>query len=176
MDIALWNQSTQLTDEDGQLIADACDLQMREDVAPAYGLQQPPKVTFYDSLRKEEDLPAYCLVIIFSENLQTTTNLAEALMDPAATINDRDNKGRRFGRVYVGTILANQGTILEGAHSVSAAASHECIEATYDPDAKLWVWSGTQLVAAEVCNQVQEDAYPKHIRGRDVHGLGKVAI
>ena len=47
MDIVLWNQSPdpRFDDSAGQLIADACDLQMREDVAPAYGLQSAPAVT-----------------------------------------------------------------------------------------------------------------------------------
>jgi hypothetical protein len=162
MDIALWNQSEKLTNEDGQRIADACDLQMREDVAPAYGLQ-PPKVSFYRSSDKEEDLPEDCLVIIFSENLDTATQAVAGLVPADATTNTRDNRQRRFGRVYVGTILAKKGKILDGAHSVSAATSHECIEATYDPDAKLWVWSGQKLVAAEICDPVEEDAYEKQV-------------
>jgi hypothetical protein len=170
MDIALWNQSQNLEDPVGQLIADACDLQMREDVAPAYGLDQPPKVTFHDSSRKKEDLPADSLVIVFSENLQSTNALVAGLVVPEATIIDRDNKGRQFGRVYVGVILANKGTILEGAHSVSAATSHECIEYTWDPDATHWIWDpvGKQLVAAEVCDPVEEDAYEKHVGGKAV--------
>jgi hypothetical protein len=165
MDIALWNQSTKLKDEDGQLIADACDLQMREDVGPAYGLEQPPKVSFYDSSHTEADLPADCLVIIFSENLDTTTNLVAPLVGPAATINTRDDKGRRFGRVYVGTIRANGGTFRKGARSVSAATSHECIEYARDPDATQWVWDavGKKLVAVEVCDPVEEDAYNKRV-------------
>jgi hypothetical protein len=45
MDIFLWNQSSRLKDADGLLIAEACDRQMQEDVAPAYGLQSAPAVT-----------------------------------------------------------------------------------------------------------------------------------
>lgn len=174
MDIALWNQAERetLKDEDGQLIADACDLQMREDVAPAYGLQAPPKVSYHDRSLDPDELPPGILVIVFSEDAPTTAGIVAGRVGrpPAeATAVDRDAKNRRFGRVYVRTILDNGGDILKGAHSVAAATSHECVEATYDPDAKLWVWDGgDRLVAAEVCDAVEEDAYEKVIRGRPV--------
>jgi hypothetical protein len=169
MDIALWNQTDRLDDEDGQLIADACDLQMREDVAPAYRLQPPPRISFFPKSSKVEGLPGNSLVIIFSDNVHTTENAVAGQVPPRATILDRDDNGRNYGRVYVETILNDaDGELLTGARSVSAATSHECIESVYDPDARMWVWSGQTLVAAEVCDQVEEDAYTKNLRGRDV--------
>jgi hypothetical protein len=168
MDIALWNQADKLDDEVGQLVADACDLQMREDVAPAYRLQPPPRISFFPKSSKVEGLPGNSLVIIFSEDFPRTEDLVAGQVVAGATILDRDDKGRNYGRVYVKTILDADGKLLTGARSVSAATSHECIESTYDPDAKLWVWSGQKLVAAEVCDMVEEDAYSKHIRGQDV--------
>jgi hypothetical protein len=182
MDIVLWNQSPKLEDSDGQLIAEACDLQMQQDVAPAYGLQPSPRVSFFSSSTKREKLPGNCLVIIFAVDPQRADELAGVMpaaparaarlagVMPEATTRDLDDSGRNFARVYPGTILDNDGTLSTGARSISAATSHECIEATYDKNVAQWVWNenARKLVAAEVCDQVEEDAYPKHVQGQDV--------
>jgi hypothetical protein len=166
MDIVLWNQSAVLEDDLGQLIAEACDLQMHDDVAPAYGLQPPPRVSFFPSAAKLEDLPGDCLVVIFAED-QPGAKAAAGLMAPPDDPTTRvwGNRERNFARVYPGTILKNGGEKIAGARSISAATSHECIEATYDRNVALWVWNerDRQLVAGEVCDQVEEDAYTKRV-------------
>ena len=115
---------------------------MQEDVAPAYGLQPSPRVSFVPRAAKLEDLPGNCLVIIFAEDLNAQKLLRVAgSMNGGPTTRDRDDGGRNFARVYPGTILDNKGTPLAGARSISAATSHECIEATYDRNVALWVWN-----------------------------------
>jgi hypothetical protein len=168
MDIVLWNQSERLEDPDGRLIAEACDLQMQEDVAPAYGWQASPRVSFAPRDAKLEDLPGNRLVIIFAEDPPTAARVAGIMR--LATTRDLADGGRNFARVYPGTILDNGGTILTGARSISASTSHECIEASYDRNVTLWVWneSDRQLVAGEVCDQVEEDAYTKRVGDQDV--------
>jgi len=170
MDIVLWNQSPEkLDDSAGQLIADACDLQMREDVAPAYGLRPSPRVSFLPSAVKREELPGDCLVIIFAKNSDDAVAAAGLQAQPDPTTRDRDERRRNFGRVYPGTILGREGSVLDGARSISAATSHECIEATYDRNVALWVWNENEgkLFACEVCDPVEEDAYTKFVRGKD---------
>ena len=91
-------------------------------------------------------------------------------MTDGPTTRELDDSGRNFARVYPGTIRANKGTILTGPHSISAATSHECIEATYDRNLAWWAWNvrAQKIVAAEVCDPVEEDAYTKNVQGRDV--------
>jgi len=180
MDIVLWNQSARLKDSDGQLIADACDLQMREDYAPAYGLPPPPPhtVSFVPFAAQLEDLPKDRLVIIFAEDTPAAARLAGFMtagpttLDPPALPTTRgwDDSGRNFARVYPGTILDSGGRVSDSARSISAATSHECIEATYDRDLTKWVWNERDkvLVACEVCDQVEADAYPKIVQEREV--------
>ena len=149
----------------GQLIAEACDLQMQEDVAPAYGLQPSPRVSFCPSTAKLEDLPGNCLVIIFAEDppeaaarCRHADRRTDYPRSPRPTTRDWDDSGRNFARVYPGTILDSEGTVLDGARSISAATSHECIEATYDRNLAQWVWNEKDkvLVACEVCDQVED--------------------
>jgi hypothetical protein len=168
MDIVLWNQSPRLEDALGELIAEACDLQMQEDVAPAYSLQPSPRVSFFPGAAKLEDLPENCLVIIFAVDAPDAAAVAGGMR--AATTRDLVDGGRNFARVYPGTILDNGGTELVGARSISAATSHECIEATYDKNVALWAWNENdrKLVACEVCDQVEEDAYTKRVQDQDV--------
>jgi hypothetical protein len=171
MDIVLWNQSSdpRFDDSAGQLIADACDLQMREDVAPAYGLRPSPRVSFLPRAVKREELPGDCLVIIFAKDSDEAEAAAGFMAPPSPTTRDRDTRRRNFARVYPETILDSKGSVLDGARSISAATSHECIEATYDRNVALWVWNerDCQLVAGEVCDPVEEDAYTKFVRGQD---------
>ena len=170
MDIVLWNQSSRLEDSDGQLIADACDLQMQEDVAPAYGLQPSPRVSFLPHTARLEELPENCLVIIFAEDPREAVNAAGYQTPPDRTTRDWDAGGRNFARVYPGTILDNEGKISTGARSISAAAAHEYMEGHHDRNVAQWVWNenARKLVAAEVCDPVEEDAYSKRIGDQDV--------
>jgi hypothetical protein len=181
MDIFLWNKSPGLNDPEGQLIAEACDRQMQEDVAPAYGLQPPPRVSFVPGTVKGEDLPGNCLVIIFADAEPEALAAAAAAAGimtagPAArdvsgaTTRDWDDAGRNFARVYPGIILDNEGTLSTGPHSISAVTSHECIEATYDRNLEWWAWNENdkKVVAAEVCDQVEDDAYTKRVQEQDV--------
>jgi hypothetical protein len=179
MDIVLWNQSPKLEDSDGQLIAEACDLQMQEDVAPAYGWQPSPRVSFRPHTAKLEELPENCLVIIFAEDPPAAAAVAGYQtagpitrdMTALPTTRWRGDRERNFARVYPGTIRDNEGTISSGARSISAATSHECIEARHDRNLALWVWNenGRKLVAGEVCDQVEDDEpYTKRVRDQDV--------
>ena len=170
MDIVLWNQSPRLEDDMGQLIAEACDLQMQEDVAPAYGWQTSPRVSFFPSTARLEELPENCLVIIFTVDPLKSAAVAGFMPPPVPSTRDWDNGGRNFARVYPGTILDNDGTPRIGARSISATTSHECIEGAYDRNVALWVWNENdhRLVAGEVCDQVEEDAYTKRVGDQDV--------
>jgi hypothetical protein len=203
MDIYLWNQSPEdLEDSDGQIIAEACDRQMQEDVAPAYGLQPSPRVSFAPHTVKREDLPENRLVIIFyepppqaevdtdpprppaaaaaaaaagSEDLPAAAAAAAAAAVAGLQVADPTTRtwgrgGRNFARVYPGTILDSGGSVLDGARSISAATSHECIEATYDRNLAWWAWNvrARKVVAAEVCDPVEEDAYPMSVDDKEV--------
>lgn len=182
MDIFLWNQSARLKDSDGQLIADACDRQMQGEVTRAYGLEPPPNVSFVPFAANPAGLPGDCLVIIFAEDPPAAAAAAAARFAGIQTAGppiapsdlpntrDWDNSGRNFARVYPGTILDNGGRVSDGARSISAATSHECIEATYDRNLSKWVWNERDkvLVACEVCDQVEADAYPIAVDDKEV--------
>jgi hypothetical protein len=47
--------------------------------------------------------------------------------------------GTPYARVFVNTILANKGTWLRGANSISCTVSHEACELVGDPTANHWV-------------------------------------
>jgi hypothetical protein len=67
--------------------------------------------------------------------------------------------------VFVNTILANKGTWLRGANSISCTVSHEACELIGDPTANHWVQNlGGALVAQELCDPVESCAYTVRLR------------
>lgn len=69
--------------------------------------------------------------------------------------------GRPYGRVFVAPVLNAGGTMWETKDSVLVSASHEVCEMAVDPTVNRWVFDddGQRMVALEVCDPVESDAY-----------------
>jgi hypothetical protein len=87
----------------------------------------------------------------------------------ACGYHDLGPDGKPYARVFVRTILEHGGTWLRGANAVSTTVSHEICELVGDPTANHWVEknSGT-LIAAELCDPVEANAYTISVGNRNV--------
>lgn len=154
--IAVVNESEDVTDAQVRLIAKACHLQIQKHVAPLYAFEPWP-VRFYT---KEKYAPKDSCVILILED----AGKADAL-----GFHDETPKGRRYGRVFTRFLLDDDGTLHDGAYSVSVILSHECIEAFIDPDINIWAEGESgEMWAYEACDPVQEDAYNMRVDGETI--------
>lgn len=73
---------------------------------------------------------------------------------------DRDPHGIPYGKVFVETILANGGHLVDSANSVSVTLSHELLEMLGDEDVNVWAdGEDGYEYARELCDAVEADAY-----------------
>ena len=166
--IAIVNRSNIVTHEDFEIMVRACDLQLKRDVAPLWGMV-PREVRAFASRSK---LPRHCLPI--------------RIVDDPKDIDDEDSlgwhfeedDGQPFGRVFVNNILAGATTdaarrkrIRHHPLSVSVVLSHEVIEAFIDPDINLWAYDPDAGVfhSYEACDAVQTQTYVVQVPGGRVH-------
>lgn len=148
MAIALVNQSTQVTDSEVADIAEACNLQLQNEVAKAWQIASPLAVTVTPS---EGDYIFY-----FVDEIPEAPG--------ALAYHDVDKNGVPFGRLGVETTL-------KAGESVSGAASHEAVELQCDIYCASWSFSNglNCLVATEACDPVQSETYKVHVAsGADV--------
>jgi hypothetical protein len=74
--------------------------------------------------------------------------------------------GMPYARVFLDPIFDNGGTWLRGANSVAVVASHEACEMAGDPLANHWIEKPRgSLVAQELCDPVESDAYSVAVAG-----------
>jgi len=145
MGIVLINQSSHISDADVKNIADACDLQLRNDVAPAWNIGKPLDVTaaaapipsaypffFVDSIPEAPGALAYHFV---------------------------QADGVPAGKIGVVTTL-------DAGETVAGATSHEAVELQCDIFCAAWSFSHRLgcLVATEACDPVQADSYTIKVR------------
>ncbi len=139
MSIVLVNQSTAITDADVEHIAQACDHQLRHEVATAWGIKNPLRVNV------TPDPKAYPFFLV--------DTIPEA--PGALAYHYVQDNGIPAGKIGVQTTLA--------AHeSVSSATSHEAVELQCDIFCASWSYSSRLqcLVATEACDPVQSGTYP----------------
>ncbi len=145
MAIALINQSSSITDEQVKNIADACNVQLRDHVAPAWDIKSPQEVRtglepssypffFVDTIPEAPGALAYHFV--------------------------QDN-GIPAGKIGVETTL-------KAGESVESATSHEAVELQCDIFCAAWSYSDRLqcLVATEACDPVQADTYEIEVADR----------
>jgi hypothetical protein len=144
MNIALINHSRALTDKEVNRIAEACDIQLRRDVAPLWDIKHPLRVT---TTRADNEYPFFLVDEIPEEK------------DALAYHYVQDN-GVPAGKIGVRTTL-------DAGESVSSATSHEAVELQCDIFCASWSYSTRLrcLVATEACDPVQADVYS--IEARD---------
>ena len=141
MGIVLINQSTAIKDADVKGIAEACDIQLREHVAPAWNFADPLGVTFA-SESDPESFPFY-----FVDDIPETPG--------ALAYHYVDDNGMPAGKIGVKTTLRVK-------ESVSVSTSHEAVELQCDIFCASWSFSSEHrcLVATEACDPVESYAYP----------------
>lgn len=95
----------------------------------------------------------------------------KTLDDPEALAYHADDASG-YPTLFVGcdVILNNGGTLLEGSNSLSAALTHEILEALVDEWCDYWSdWrDGTDMVALEVADPVQDGCYDVQVDGSPV--------
>ena len=146
MIIGIQNLSTLVTSEDVYLMAAIVDQQLREHVAPAWGLA-PPTVTF---LAKPAEFPCDAIIGVLDDADQAG-DLGWHTEGPDADV---------YGRVFAAPVLQNGGNALTKALSVCSVLSHECIETLGDSACNRWAQrpDGSQ-VAVELADPVEGDVY-----------------
>jgi hypothetical protein len=145
----LVNASASLLPAHVQAIADACAMQLAQDVSPVWNLPALP-VKVYASL---SDVPVDQGIFVI--------RLVDQSDDPSAL----GYHNAFYGEIEVPLILQQQGAgILRGAgDTVSTVTSHEFIETLVDPDVNLAVrMPGSEWAAAyEAADPVQGSFYTK---------------
>jgi hypothetical protein len=151
----VFNGSTLIHDEDVRAMVRACNIQIRDHVAPAWGIDRVV-VTFHSGTGLssiQEAVPAGSWVIGVLDN-----------PDQAGVLgwHSQDDQDRIYGEVFAQPSLEDgQSTATQGPYAVSATLSHEIIETFGDPLCTAWSDSGRgYLVATELCDPVEADGYP----------------
>jgi hypothetical protein len=144
--IGVQNLSTLVTNEDVYLMTSIVDKQLREHVAPAWGLA-PPTVVY---LAKAAEFP-YDAIIGVLDDADQAGDLGWHTEGSDADV---------YGRVFAQPVLQNGGNALTNALSVCSVLSHECIEMLGDAACNRWAQrpDGSQ-VAVELADPVEGDSY-----------------
>jgi hypothetical protein len=138
--IYIVNRSTLVTDAEVRTWTAACARQIREHVAPTYGLK-PVRVSF---LSAASHAPAGAWVITVLDDADQAGDLGW---------HTEDASGRIYGRVFAAPCL-------QYGVEVSTTLSHEVVETFCDPDVDQWRDTGRgYAVAYEACDPVEGDSY-----------------
>lgn len=138
--IYIINRSTLVSDTDVRAWTAACARQIRENVAPAYGLK-PVRVQFL-SAASHAPRGAWVLVV-----------MDDADQAGALGYHSVDQLGRVYGRIFARPCL-------DYGVPVSTTGSHEIVETFVDPDVDRWIATGQGFqVAYEACDPVEGDSY-----------------
>jgi hypothetical protein len=143
--IAVVNKSKRVTSSEIKRMVNACNIQVKRDVAPIWDAT-PWSVKYY-----ENKLPKNSISIVIFDNADEADTLGYHSETP---------DGKRYGRVFVNPILRSGGDILSKPNSVSVTLSHEVLEAFIDPDINLWAEDDKgRMWAYEICDPVEATSY-----------------
>jgi hypothetical protein len=150
--IGVQNLSTLVSGDDAYAMTLLVDKQLREHVAPAWGLA-PPSVLYLSG-------PAefHCDAIIgILDDADQAGDLGWHTEGPDADV---------YGRVFASPVLQNGGVVLDGQLSVCSVLSHEAIETLGDAACNRWgQQSDGTMVAVELADPVESDSYQMVISG-----------
>lgn len=143
--LAVLNKSKLVSDADALLMTIACDIQLRRDVAPAWGMT-PFDVKFYTGKP-----PAKALKLVIFDDADQADALGYHSDGP---------DGYPYGRVFTKPVLNAEGKAVSGPGSVASVLSHEVIELFGDPECNRWAdgLDGNSY-AFELCDPVEGDTY-----------------
>lgn len=145
--IAVLNRSTRVSVADAVRMTAACSRQLRLHASPAWNRAVPGVAFIADETHL---MPGVCPVYLFD-------NSDEA---GALGYHDQTPAGLPYGRVFAGTVLDNNGTVLTGDNSVSVTLSHELLELFGDPECNLWATASDGYdYAVELGDPVEADSY-----------------
>jgi hypothetical protein len=166
--IAIQNRSADVNDDQARIMARACELQIRDHVAPAYD-RRPAEVRFF---AEGEKVPDGCPLIIIFERDNDAVGLV-----PADDIAYAKATSLECTRVFVEPVREQEGGILDGDPSVSSVVSHEALERFIDPWIDQWVSTpdGRAAYALEAADPVEEQAYEILVPGEPATGEEEVA-
>jgi hypothetical protein len=139
---------TVATAADVEKMVAACDTQLVRDFCPAYARLPLRARWFADKTAIPKGTP--------------TILVSDVCDDPEAlAYHTEGTDGRITGLVGAQTVLDDSGDLFRGAVSVSGALSHEILETAFDPFCNKWFLmpDGRRLMAGEVCDPVQDQAY-----------------
>ena len=144
------NHSSKVSNDDLQLMIEACKIQLRDNAGPS--LDRTP----WDVKLGGDDG--------FPMNVFDDTDHAGVM-----GYHSQDPNGKVWGRVFVNPVLNNGGTIMNGTKSVSVVLSHEILETFYNPYINLWSNRGdATFVAVELCDPVENHSYEIDVNGKPV--------
>lgn len=146
MIIGVQNLSTSVTSEDVYSMVLLVARQLRENVAPSWGLV-PPSVLYLG-----EPTEFKCDAIIgILDDADQAGDLGWHSEGPNADV---------YGRVFAVPVLQNGGNALTNSLSVCSVLSHECIETLGDSACNRWAQRADgSWVAVELCDPVEGDSY-----------------
>jgi hypothetical protein len=146
--IALVNQSALISDAEIESIAQACNMQLQNEVAAAWGLLDPLKV------RSGSNPSAYRFYFV-DDIPEAPGALAYHFVDPIS--------GKPAGKIGVRATR-------KAGESVSSATSHEAVELQCDEFCASWSYSNRLkcLVATEACDPVQSQTYSLTVAGTSI--------
>jgi hypothetical protein len=156
IDIAIANVSKTLAGHaaEVELMAIACERQLRRHVAPAWNLGSFSVNYFKDATT----IPASMWKLLLLD-----------VSDVDGALGYHDDTLYPDGKVFAKTILDNGGTILDGADSISVCLSHEACELVGDPLINNWFQRPDGVfVAGELCDPVEGDSYDIHVHGKPI--------
>ncbi len=135
--------------------AKVAEAQIRDDVAPAWGMKPVP--VRVDAAENAQ--PGECVNYFVDRDDDVPDALA---------YHTEATSGVFFARTLVETILTAGGNLADDASSVLAASNHECVEAFIDPSVNQWCDDGAgKSKAKEPCDPVQDGVYAKTVDGAD---------
>jgi hypothetical protein len=147
MIIGVQNLSTSVSSASAYDMALLVNRQLRDHVAPAWGLL-PPSVVY---LPQGAAGVRYAAIIGILDDADQAGDLGWHTEGPDADV---------YGRVFAGPVLANGGNALTADLSVCSVLSHEAIETLGDPACDRWAQCDTgTLIAVELADPVESDSY-----------------
>jgi hypothetical protein len=146
MIIGVTNTATSVSNDDVYSMVLLVDKQVREHVAPAWGIQ-PPTVTYFAGAAKLK----YDAIITVFDDADQAGDLGYHSEGPDADV---------YGRVFAQPVLQNGGNALSDVLSVCSVLSHEVIETIGDSACNGWhqQTDGT-LIARELADPVESSSY-----------------
>jgi hypothetical protein len=154
MIIAVQNNSTSVSGQDVYAMTLLVNRQLRQHVAPAWGLL-PPSVVY---LPNGAAGVHYDAIIGVLDDADQAGDLGWHTEGPDADV---------YGRVFAQPVLANGGNALTDDLSVCSVLSHEAIETLGDSACDRWAQqSDGSLIAVELADPVESDSYTLSITAK----------